>query len=250
MTRYFLHLAYDGSNFNGWQIQPEVSTVQARLTEVLRIFVKDLKGITGCGRTDTGVHARDYYAHFDTESSLPEELVYKLNAVLPKDIAIFDCIEVGEKRHARFHATSRTYQYHVHFRKNPFFNAYSTYHKSALNVEWMNQASKLLIGLQDFTSFSRSQTQTFTNLCDVQEAFWIEDGPHLIFQITANRFLRNMVRAIVGTLFLIGEGKLSPEAVTDILLAKDRNAAGKSAFPQGLFLHRIHYPFLHDTDHR
>ncbi len=250
MTRYFLHLAYDGTLYSGWQVQPEVVTVQSTLHQALGIFVKDLKAIIGCGRTDTGVHARDYYAHFDTRNDIPDELAYRLNAVLPKDIAVFSCFPVDGQLHARFHATERTYKYHVHFKKDPFRNAYSAYHKATLDIDAMNEAASYLLGAHDFSSFSKSQTQVSTNICEVFSAYWepIPDGA--VFHISANRFLRNMVRAIVGTMFLIGEHKLKPAVIKDIVTARDRNAAGKSAFPQGLFLHKIIYPTLHGSGNR
>ncbi len=245
MTRYFLHLAYDGTHYCGWQIQPAVKTVQETIEKALAIFVKDLHGIVGCGRTDTGVHARDYYAHFNTSLEVPEEIVYKLNAVLPRDIAVYDCFKVDDKLHARFSARERTYKYFVHYSKDPFKNAYSVYHNGELHLESLNQASAYLLGRHDFSSFSRSQTQVSTNICNVFHAKWepLEGGA--VFTISANRFLRNMVRAIAGTMFSIGSGKTEPNSIVDILAAMDRKAAGKSAHPQGLFLEKIIYPTLH-----
>jgi len=250
LTRYFLHLAYDGTQYSGWQVQPAVVTVQSTLHQALGIFVKDLKAIIGCGRTDTGVHARDYYAHFDTRGDLPDEIVYRLNAVLPKDIAVFKCFAVDGQLHARFHATERTYKYYVHFKKDPFSNAYSAYHKQPLDIEAMNEAASHLVGEHDFSSFSRSKTQVSNNICHVFSAYWEPIPEGAVFHITANRYLRNMVRAIVGTMFLIGENKLKPLAIKEIIEARNRNAAGKSAFPQGLFLHQIIYPTLHGAGYR
>lgn len=250
LTRYFLHLAYDGTKYSGWQVQPKVNTVQETIEKALRIFVPDLKCIIGCGRTDTGVHASDYFAHFDTKANIPDELVYKLNAVLPLDIAILDCFPVDGRLHARFSARERTYKYHVHFSKNPFRNYYSAFHVNRLDLDLMNEASEYLLGEQDFSSFSKSQTQTHTNLCNVTFAQWeqIEDGA--VFTISANRFLRNMVRAIVGTAFKVGEGKLAPKEIKTIIAEKQRSSAGKSAHPQGLFLNKIYYPELDGTDYR
>lgn len=250
MTRYFLHLAYDGTNYSGWQVQPNVNTVQETIEKALRILVPDLKCIIGCGRTDTGVHARDYFAHFDTRTEIPNEMVYKLNAILPRDISIMDCFPVDAQLHARFAARRRTYMYYVHFVKNPFRNYYSVYNASRLDVARMNEASPHLLGEHDFSSFSKSRTQTHTNICNVTFARWekIEDGA--VFTISANRFLRNMVRAIVGTLFQVGEGKMEPEAIDAIISQHERRAAGKSVHPQGLFLDKIEYPELDGTSYR
>ncbi len=250
MQRYFLHLAYDGTNYSGWQVQPKVSTVQETIEKALKIFVPDLKCIVGCGRTDTGVHAKDYYAHFDTKVPMHPEIVYKLNAVLPNDISILDCFTPKEHLHARFSATERSYEYFVHFSKNPFKNHYSVYHSKALRIELMNEACQYLLGEQDFSAFSKSRTQTFTNLCNVKSARWKNVDGGLLFEITANRFLRNMVRAIVGTMFKIGEGIIAPADLKSIIEGMDRGAAGKSVHPQGLFLSKIIYPQFNGTDNR
>ena len=235
-------MAYDGTAYCGWQIQPKVSTVQQTLEGALGILVPDLRCIVGCGRTDTGVHASQYFAHFETEHPLMENLVYKINAILPKDIAVYRVFEVGEKTHARFSAQSRSYHYNIHFGKNPFRNHYSAFHPFKLNVKSMNEAAQYLLGEHDFSSFAKTQTQTKTNLCTVMKTGWeeIEDGAR--FDITANRFLRNMVRAIVGTMFLVGEGKLKPSEMADVMKQRDRSAAGKSAYAHGLFLNKIEYP--------
>jgi tRNA pseudouridine38-40 synthase len=242
LTRYFLKLAYDGTNYSGWQIQPKVTTVQGTLENALRILVKDFRALIGCGRTDAGVHAREYYAHFDTELPLHPEFLYKLNAILPPDIAVDECNEVDDQLHARFSADYREYKYYMHFRKIPFKNAYSVYHVKELNPDLLNEACEMLIGEHDFSSFSKSNTQVKTNICQLKTAHWepIEDG--LVFTIGANRFLRNMVRAIVGTLLPIGEGLDPPWKMLEVLEKKDRTSAGKSAHPQGLFLHHINYP--------
>lgn len=245
LTRYFLKLAYDGTAYCGWQAQPGVSTVQETIESALRIFARDLTRIVGCGRTDTGVHAREYYAHFETADDLPSNIVYKLNAILPKDIAIFECFEVAGDLHARFSARERTYRYYIHYRKDPFSNAFSVYHNGALDLDLLNKASSFLIGRQDFTSFSRGHTDVKTNLCHIYFASWepIEGGA--VFTIAANRFLRNMVRAIVGTMIKIHTDGLPAGCIEDVIAAKDRDAAGKSAYPQGLFLDKIYYPQLH-----
>jgi tRNA pseudouridine38-40 synthase len=242
VPRYLLHLAFDGTEYCGWQIQPEVSSVQETIERALKIFVPDAGGIMGCGRTDTGVHASSFYAHFEAGNIDVDQVLYKLNAVLPKSIAIYSIKPVTDDFHARFSATSRTYEYYLHFRKNHFRNFYSTFHPKQLDLSAMNAACKHLYGVHDFSSFSKSKTQTKTNLCDVSHASWrpIEDGA--IFEISANRFLRNMVRAIVGTMVEIGEGKMKPEHLKDVIAAQDRSAAGKSVRPEGLFLKEIIYP--------
>ncbi len=244
MSRYFLKLAYDGTAYCGWQIQPEVNTVQAEIEHALRILVSDVEGVVGCGRTDTGVHARIYFLHFDTDLVLPENFLYKINRILPLDISIIEVIPVDSKVHARFSATLRGYSYYVHQAKDPFQNLYSVYHSKALDVEAMNEACKYLLGTQDFTSFSKGKTQTKTNLCDLHTASWDITADGLVFKVTANRFLRNMVRAIVGTMFLVGEGVIPPKKIADIVAEKNRSSAGKSAHPQGLFLDKIDYPDL------
>lgn len=242
MTRYFLKLAYDGTNYSGWQIQPKVTTVQGTLEKALRILVRDFRALIGCGRTDAGVHASEYFAHFDTEYPLLEEFLYKINAILPKDIAVYECKTMDTHLHARFSAIYREYKYYMHFEKIPFKNAYSVYHVKKLDLDLLNRGSQLLLGAKDFTSFSKSNTQVKTNICDVKKAFWEPIDNGLVFTIGANRFLRNMVRAIVGTLLPIGEAIEAPEKISEVLEKKDRSSAGKSVHPQGLFLNRINYP--------
>ncbi len=242
LQRYFLKLAYDGTNYSGWQIQPEVDTVQERIEKAIRIILPDVSGILGCGRTDAGVHASQFYAHFESELDLPDNLVYKMNRILPLDIAIQDVFSVDSDTHARFSATSRSYSYFIHFEKNPFRNAYSVFHHKQLDVEAMNKACDLLLGTHDFTSFSKGPMQTKTNLCDLTSANWEEIESGVVFRVSANRFLRNMVRAMVGTMLEVGEGKMAPEEVKAIVEEMDRSKAGKSAHPQGLFLDQVKYP--------
>ncbi len=250
MKRYFLKLSYDGANYSGWQIQPEVTTVQGTLEAALKILVKDFRSLIGCGRTDTGVHASEYYAHFDTELPLHPQFLYKLNAILPLDIAVHSVSEVEGSLHARFSATYREYKYFMHFNKNPFRNAYSVYCVKPLDLGRMNQAAGFILGEHDFTSFSKSQTQVKTNICNVKTAHWepIDDG--VVFTIGANRFLRNMVRALVGTFIPIGEKEVEPNHLEKVLNEKDRTVAGKSAHPQGLFLTKINYPKFNGAGNR
>lgn len=241
--RFFITLSFDGTNYHGWQIQPNSDSVQQRLQEALSTLLRQPIEVVGAGRTDTGVHARMMVAHFDWEELIDgKQLAYKLNKFLPQDIAVQEVRLVDEEKHARFSATSRTYHYFIHMRKDPFQQAYSWQVPFKLDFEKMNEAAKVLLEYKDFTSFSKVNTDTKTNLCDVKEAFWEEIAPdRWRFTITANRFLRNMVRAIVGTLVEVGRGRLSPEDVRRIIEAKDRCSAGESVPAKGLFLVDIKY---------
>ena len=241
--RFFITLSFDGTNYHGWQIQPNSDSVQQRLQEALSTLLRQPVEVVGAGRTDTGVHARMMVVHFDWEELIDgKQLAYKLNKFLPQDIAVQEVRLVDEEKHARFSATSRTYHYFIHMRKDPFQQAYSWQVPFKLDFEKMNEAAKVLLEYKDFTSFSKVNTDTKTNLCDVKEAFWEEIAPdRWRFTITANRFLRNMVRAIVGTLVEVGRGRLSPEDVRRIIEAKDRCSAGESVPAKGLFLVDIKY---------
>ena len=246
MARFFLKLAYDGTNYHGWQVQENAHTVQAELEEKIGLMLGVKTPVTGCGRTDTGVHAREFYAHFDSEKMPfePKDFVYKLNRFLPADIAIFDLFEVNPEMHTRFSAVSRTYKYYINTKKNPFNTKYSYYFNGELDVAAMNRAAKYIAEYDDFTSFSKLHTQTATNICKISEAAWeaFDDG-RLIFTITADRFLRNMVRAVVGTLIEVGKKRITPEDVKSIIEAKNRSKAGFSVPANGLFLEKIKYPF-------
>ena len=241
--RFFITLSFDGTNYHGWQIQPNSDSVQQRLQEALSTLLRQPVEVVGAGRTDTGVHARMMVAHFDWEELIDgKQLAYKLNKFLPQDIAVQEVRLVDEEKHARFSATSRTYHYFIHMRKDPFQQAYSWQVPFKLDFEKMNEAAKVLLEYKDFTSFSKVNTDTKTNLCDVKEAFWEEIAPdRWRFTITASRFLRNMVRAIVGTLVEVGRGRLRLEDVRRIIEAKDRCSAGESVPAKGLFLVDIKY---------
>lgn len=245
--RYFFECAYDGTDFSGWQRQPNAETVQQTIELMLsRRFKNTAVPILGCGRTDAGVHANQFYFHVDLPKDLDlEQLKYKLNKMLPTSIVIFNVIPVSAERHARFDATFRSYKYFIHTKKNPFQDKYSWYFPHALDLEKMNEAANLLIGEKDFTSFSKLHTDVFTNNCDLTIAEWrqLENG-QIVFEIKANRFLRNMVRAVVGTLLEVGQGQIEPEAMTEILEAKDRSRAGVSVPAKGLFLDEVGYAFL------
>ena len=245
MKRYFIHLAYNGANYCGWQIQPQSPSVQAELERCLSLKLGQKVEVTGCGRTDTGVHARCYYAHLDLENLIEDcgELAYRLNGFLPNDITIYRIFEVPSNLHARFDALSRTYHYQIVRGKNPFHqdDAYAYY--GPLDVEKMQQAADLLKEYTDFTSFSKLHTQVKTNNCQIMEARWFEQDDLLVFRIKADRFLRNMVRAIVGTLLEVGKGRMTLEEFKNVIEQKDRCSAGESVPAQGLFLQEVDYDF-------
>lgn len=241
--RYFFELAYDGTLYSGWQRQPNALSVQEMIERQLqKLFSGDGISITGCGRTDTGVHAHFFVAHADLPvSANPEQLAYKMNKMLPDDIAIHRIYAVNNELHARFSATLRTYRYFVHQKKDAFARN-SLYFPGELDVDCMNAAAERLLGTQDFTSLSKLHTDVKTNICTVSTARWIKQpDASLYFEISADRFLRNMVRATVGTLLEAGRGKLTPDAVSVILAAKDRGEAKVSVPACGLFLWDVQY---------
>ena len=240
-----MHLAYDGTDFHGWQKQNNAHTVQGEIENRLGILLKKETGIMGAGRTDTGVHAKNFFAHFDSERldrDYLASIVHKLNSFLPSSIAVYSIKEVSLDLHARFSAFQRSYEYHLHTQKDPFLNRFSHYMPQKLDVDKMNEAARLLIRNDDFTSFSKTNTQVHTHICDVQNAFWIVEGHRMVFYITADRFLRNMVRAIVGTLIEVGLNRREVEDIDNILQAKKRSEAGFSVPAHGLFLSSVKYP--------
>ena len=242
--RYFIYLEFDGTAYSGWQIQPHSPSVQQTLEEALALFLRQKVDVTGAGRTDAGVHAQEMVAHFDLEDAQDCAWIKnKLNGILPADIAVHRIVPVKADAHARFDAVSRTYKYYVSLDKSVFQRGYSWYLVNEPDFNLMNQAAKLLLTTVDFTSFSKLHTDTKTNDCCVTEAEWsrLDDG-RWVFTITSDRFLRNMVRAIVGTLMEVGRGRMDIEGFRDVILRKDRCSAGDSAPAQGLFLHRIEYP--------
>lgn len=240
--RYFIQLSYNGKDFHGWQNQPNAITVQEVIEDALSKILRTPIEIVGAGRTDAGVHAKEMIAHFDTNQALNDNLIYKLNAFLPKTIAIQSIKAVKEDAHARFDAVSRSYIYRIALVKNVFSFDQSYYFKLPLNVDLMNEAAKILFEYKDFQCFSRSNTDVKTYNCKMMHASWKVDGNELIFEISADRFLRNMVRAIVGTMLDIGIGKMEVEALHDVILSKDRSKAGASAPAHGLYLTNIEYP--------
>ena len=241
--RYFLELAYNGQNYFGWQRQPKQISVQEKIEFCLSTLLREEISIVGAGRTDTGVHAKKMYAHFDFDGNLANDFVQRLNSFLPEDISIYSIHRMNPEAHARFDAEKRTYQYHVYTQKNPFTTATSWQLRKPLDIEKMNEAANYLIKQADFGSFAKLHTDVKTNICTVHRADWTQiENDFLRFEITADRFLRNMVRAIVGTLVEVGLGKISPTDFNNIIEKKDRKFAGASAPPQGLFLVEVLYP--------
>ncbi len=241
--RYFIELAFNGTGFHGWQIQPGEVTVQETLNHALGLLTHQNVNVVGCGRTDAGVHASHFVAHFDIEQPVADcdALTGKLNRFLNKPIRIDRIVPVSLDLHARFQACSRTYNYLISRGKTPFMNDFCWEFGLPLDVSGMNKAGILLVGKHDFTSFSKLHTDVKTNICEVFEANWTEESGILVFRIRADRFLRNMVRAIVGTLVEVGKGKIGAREVQVILDSKDRGNAGMSVPAKGLFLTRVDY---------
>ncbi len=251
MPRYAVRLSYKGTDYHGWQIQNNAKTIQGELENAFSLLLKDKIALVGCGRTDTGVHAIDYYAYFNYEkeelaSPILEKLIHKLNGYLPKDIAIHEILEVKSDWHSRFDAKSRTYEYKVNTEKTPFLDKSSYYVPNfpvpiTIGIKKMNEAAQLLIGKKDFECFSKSKTEVNNFMCDITRAEWVKTETGYSFFITANRFLRNMVRAIVGTLLEIGFGKREIEDLERILDSKSRSEAGYSVPAHGLYLIEVKY---------
>lgn len=244
MQRYFIYLAYDGTRYHGWQIQPNGDSVQQQLMNALQTLLRrEVVEVTGAGRTDTGVHAKLMVAHFDHDEAIGYTLLAdKLNRLLPPDISVFKVEPVNAEMHARFSAKARRYEYYVTLAKSPFLRQYRYKLHKVPDFQLMNQAAKMLLEVEDFTSFSKLHTDVKTNICHVSRAEWSQvDDVTWVFNIQADRFLRNMVRAIVGTLLEVGYGKLSLSDFQQVILRKDRCSAGMSVPAQGLFLADIQY---------
>ena len=243
--RYFIKLSYKGTNYHGWQYQPNAISVQEELEKAFSLILREKIAITGAGRTDTGVHAKNFIAHFefDKELSLEQikDLIYKLNSYISKDLAIHNIYPVDAQMHARFDAKERTYQYFITTTKNPFTTESAWHVHGKLDMDKMNQACDILKKHTDFGSFAKLHSDNKTNICDLMEAHWEFRDELLVFTIKADRFLRNMVRAIVGTMVDIGQGKTSLEEFQEIIESKDRNQAGRSVPGYGLFLVKIQY---------
>ena len=241
--RYFITLSYDGTRFHGWQIQPNGTTVQEELQHALSLLLREEISVTGAGRTDTGVHAKVMVAHFDTNQEQDcLQLVYKLNKLLPQDISIQKIELVEEEKHARFSATSRTYHYYIHTEKSPFLHHYSCELHYPLDFNKMNEAAKILMEYEDFGAFCKSHADVKTTLCKITQATWHQTSPSTwYFEITANRFLRNMVRAVVGTLIEVGRGRMTTDGFRQVIEGKKRSDAGESMPGKALFLENIIY---------
>ena len=247
--RYFVTFSYDGSRYHGWQIQPNGVSVQEKLEWALSTLLRETVSVTGAGRTDAGVHARMMVAHFDTESVFEAkdaintaQLCYKLNRLLPHDIAVLKVEPVDDDMHARFSATSRTYHYYIHTVKDPFLRAYSCEIHYPLDFVKMNEAARMLLDYEDFGAFCKSGADVKTTICHVTAAKWHQTSETTwYFEITANRFLRNMVRAVVGTLIDVGRGRLSIDDFCKVIEGKKRTEAGESMPGNALFLEDIKY---------
>ena len=241
--RYFIAFSYFGKSYHGWQNQPNAITVQEVLEDALSKLLKEPIVVVGAGRTDAGVHAKEMYAHFDFKNEIDfKMLVYRLNALLSEDVAVAEIFQVQNDAHARFDALERTYEYWISLKKDPFYSDTAYYVKQMLDIDAMNAAAHHFIEHKDFECFSKSNTDVNTYLCDVRKAVWTRDNDKLVFTITSNRFLRNMVRAIVGTLLDVGKGKTNLMDVRKILDGKDRSQAGASVPAKGLYLTKIVYP--------
>lgn len=246
--RYFMRLAYNGAPFHGWQRQPNAVSVQEVLERALSMVMRQAIAVTGAGRTDTGVNARCMWAHFDTDREIVDtrRLVGALNSIVGRDIAVYSIVRVDDNSHARFDATSRTYKYFIGKKKSPFDYNFSWTPPFRLDMAAMNRAAARLFDYRDFTSFSKLHTDAKTNICRIDHARWEDNGGQLVFTITADRFLRNMVRAIVGTLVDVGRGKISESQFCEIIEKKDRCEAGTSVPGNALFLWDITYPYSFD----
>jgi tRNA pseudouridine38-40 synthase len=244
MKRYFFECCYDGTNYHGWQFQPNAISVQEVIEKsILKFFNETKISIVGCGRTDAGVHANQFFFHLDSHSDIDlKSFTYKLNTILPRDVSVNNGWSVNPDFHARFSALKRTYLYIISTQKNPFDDKFSYLIKENLDVDLMNKCADELLKHEDFTSFSKVNTDVNNNLCEIFECFWTKNEKQLVFQISANRFLRNMVRAIVGTMLDVGKGRLSLNDFKSVIKDQNRSSAGSSAPAKGLFLNKVKYP--------
>jgi tRNA pseudouridine38-40 synthase len=247
--RFFIELSYDGTNYHGWQLQPNAIGVQEVLNKALSTILRKPIETLGCGRTDTGVHAKQFFAHFNAEKLMVDGIwqmdkggfIRSINSVLPHDIAVKDIFGVNPDAHARFDATLRSYEYHIHFNKDPFKHGYSWLLRDEPDIELMNQAAAIIMQYIDFSCFSKSNTQVKTNNCKISKAEWVKTDSGIVFRISADRFLRNMVRAIVGTLIQVGRHEIEPADIHAIIRSKNRSNAGVSVPACGLYLTEVFY---------
>ncbi len=242
--RVFVYISYKGTNYHGWQMQNNALSLQQEITESLQILLKNKSlSIIASGRTDAGVHAKQQVFHVDVpDNTEVENLLFRLNGILANDIVVHSILPVPKKTHARFDATKRSYEYHLRTKKTPFGANEYYYHRNPLDVEAMNKAAGYLLGEHDFKSFSKVKTEVNNFICTITQAEWIASEAGMVFYISANRFLRSMVRTIVGTLLDVGEGKIEPMEVKKIIEKKDRTAAGRSVPAKGLYLCKVEYP--------
>jgi len=240
-VRYKLTLSYNGTQYHGWQIQPNAITVQGKLNQALSMMLREEISTMGSGRTDTGVHAKKQVVHFDTTTEVPNNLAHKLNNYLPKDIAIHEVVKTNDDFHSRYDAVSRAYRYYLHKEKSPFKNELSYHFSKKLDLNLMNEGCQILFNHHDFECFSKVKTAVNNFNCEIIEAKWEESEDQIVFYIKADRFLRNMVRAIVGTMIDIGLKTISLEDFTEIIESKSRKKAGVSAPAHGLYLEEVNY---------
>jgi tRNA pseudouridine38-40 synthase len=240
--RYFIELAYNGKQYHGWQRQPNALAVQEVVEGALALMLNTETELVGAGRTDAGVHAKQLFAHFDAVIIDKKALMTKLNSFLPKDIVIKNIFEVPEAAHARFHAVARSYEYVISSRKDPFMTDFAYFFKKELRVDLMNEACEVLFNYENFKCFSKSKTDVKTYNCTITKAVWKKQGDHLVFHIAANRFLRNMVRAIVGTCIEVGLEKMTLNEFHQVIESEDRSSAGASVPGHGLYLTKVSYP--------
>jgi len=243
VTRYFIRFAYNGENYHGWQLQPNAISVQEVLNRSISIISREEISVVAAGRTDAGVHAKEMYGHIDFDQFIPQDnFIFKLNSFLPKDISVYEIKPVKQDAHARFDAISRRYEYWISSRKDPFMVGKAWMFYKDLDVQKMNKGASILLGRHDFESFSKTHSDVNNFFCTIEEARWVAKDNHLVFYISANRFLRNMVRAIVGTLVDVGLGKMTLEELKLAIEAKDRSKTGTSAPGDALYLCEVNYP--------
>jgi tRNA pseudouridine38-40 synthase len=240
--RYFFEISYKGTNYNGWQSQPNAIGIQAVVEDCLNKLLSRKIEVVASGRTDTGVHCVQQYFHADFVEPLPQNFLFRLNSILPKDIAIQSITKVKDEANARYDAIERTYQYHIIREKDPFKHGFALFFHKSLDIQTMKEATALLLGKQDFQCFSKVKTDVNNFICEIKVAEWSEIGKELVFTISANRFLRGMVRAIVGTLLDVGQGRISVDEFKNILKSHDRKEAGANVLSSGLYLVKVLYP--------
>jgi tRNA pseudouridine38-40 synthase len=251
--RYFIHISYNGTGYYGWQIQANKPTIEAELERSMSLLLSENVDLTGCGRTDTGVNARNFYAHFDHSPMTNDQitdLIRRLNRFISRNIKVLNIYSMAKNdANARFDALKRTYKYFVSTDKQPFLNDFCLFFPHRIDLKAMNNAAEYLLHYEDFTSFSKAKTQVKTNICHIEKAQWTRENDLYVFEIKANRFLRNMVRAIVGTLLEVGRGKISAEDFRKIIEEKDRKAAATSVIGSALFLETVEYnPAIFNTN--